>query len=171
LLRNMGYTALYSKQPPERAMELFTEGTKFDPQNAENYLGLERALREAGRPPEERIAALQKFPGSSPPATLIFQLAGDLADAGRYDDALKELATRFVSLEEGGASQLDVYLEIKLKQAGALAASHHCEEAHNRIEHLGDPVPQLSLTKEALALALKSSRMQKQIAETQASCK
>ena len=45
------------------------------------------------------------------------------------------------------------------------------EEAHNRIEHLGDPVPQLSLTKEALALALKSSRMQKQIAETQASCK
>ncbi len=171
LLRNMGYTALYLKQPPERAMELFTQGTKFDPQNAENYLGLERALREAGRPPEERVAALQKFPGSNPPATLIFRLAGDLADAGRYDDAQKELATRFVSLEEGGASQLDVYLEIKLKQARGLAASHHCEEAHNRIEHLGDPVPQLSLTGEALALALKSSRIQQQIAEIRASCK
>jgi tetratricopeptide (TPR) repeat protein len=170
LLRNMGYTALYAKQPPERAIELFTEGTKFDPQNAENYLGLERALREAGRPPEERVAALQKFPGANPPATLIFQLARDLADAGRYDDAQKELATRFVSLEEGGASQLDVYLEIKLKQAHALAANRHCDEARNLIQHLGDPVPQLSLTKEALALAVKSQRVQKQIADAQASC-
>jgi tetratricopeptide (TPR) repeat protein len=170
LLRNMGYTALYLKQSPERAVELFTEGTKFDPQNAENYLGLERALGEAGRPPAERVAALQKFSGANPPATLIFQLARDLADAGRYDDAQKELATRFVSLEEGGASQLDVYLEIKLRQAHALAADHHCEEARNVIQHLGDPAPQLSLTKEALALAVKSQRVQKQIADAQAPC-
>jgi tetratricopeptide (TPR) repeat protein len=170
LLRNMGYTALYSKQPPERAIELFTQGTKFDPQNAENYLGLERALREAGRPPEERVAALQKFPGSAPPATLIFQLARDLADAGRYDDAQKELATRFISLEEGGASQLDVYLEIKLKQAHALAANHQCGAARNLVQHLDDTAPQLSLTKEALALALRSPRIQKQIADAQASC-
>jgi tetratricopeptide (TPR) repeat protein len=170
LLRNMGYTALYSKQPPERAIELFTEGTKFDPQNAENYLGLEQALREAGRPPEERAAALRKFPGSNPPATLIFRLARDLADAGRYDDAQKELATRFISLEEGGASQLDVYLEIKLKQAHALVADHQCDEAHAVIQHLSDPVPQLSLTKDGLALALRSPRIQKQIADAQASC-
>ncbi len=171
LLRNMGYTALYLKQPPERAIELFAEGTKFDPQNAENYLGLERALREAGRPAEERVEALRKFPGANPPATLIFQLARDLADAGRYDDAQRELATRFISLEEGGASQLDVYLQIKLQQARTFAANHHCEEAHNLIQHLGDPVPQLSLTKEALALALKSPRIQEQIAATQALCK
>jgi tetratricopeptide (TPR) repeat protein len=170
LLRNMGYTALYSKQPPERAIEFFTEGTKFDPQNAENYLGLERAFSEAGRPPEERVAALRKFPGSNPPATLIFQLARDLAAAGRYDDAQKELATRFISLEEGGASQLDVYLEIKRKQVHALTADRHCEEARNLIQHLTDPVPQLSLAKEALALALASPRMQEQIKEAQAPC-
>jgi tetratricopeptide (TPR) repeat protein len=170
LLRNMGYTALYSKQPPERAIELFIQGIKFEPQNAENYLGLERALREAGRPPEERVAALQKFPGSAPAASLIFQLARDLADAGRYDDAQKELATRFIPLEEGGASQLDIYLEIKLKQANALAANHQCGTARNLIQHLDDPAPQLSLTKEALALALRSPRMQKQIADAQASC-
>lgn len=170
LLRNMGYAVLDAKQSPERAIEYFTEGTKYDSQNAENYIGLEQALREAGRPMEERVAALQKFPGPNPPATLIFQLARDLADAGRHDEAQKELATRFISLEEGGASQLGVYLEIKLKQVRALAASHGCDEARNVIQHLGDPVPQLALTKEGLSLALHSERMQKEIAEAQSTC-
>jgi tetratricopeptide (TPR) repeat protein len=170
LLRNMGYTVLYSKQSPERAIQLFTEGTKSDPQNAEIYLGLEEALREAVHSPEERVAALQKFPGPNPPATLIFQLARDLADAGHYEEAQRELAKRFISLEEGGASQLDVYLEIKLKQAQGLAAKQQCEEARNLIQHLSDPVSQLSLTKDALALALQSPRTQIEIAEAQAPC-
>ena len=101
---------------------------------------------------------------------MIFQLARNLADTRRYDEAQKELATRFISLEEGGASQLDVYLEIKLKQARALAAEHHCEEAHSVVQHLDDPVPQLSLTKDALALALKSPRLQKEMTGALASC-
>jgi tetratricopeptide (TPR) repeat protein len=171
LLRNMGLTVLYTKQSPDRAIQLFTEGTKSDPQNAEVYLGLERALRKAGRSPEERVAALQKFPGPNPPATLIFQLARDLADAGRYEEAQKELATRFLSLEEGGASQLDVYLEIRLKQARALAAGQHCEEARTLIQHLSsEPVPQLALTKDSLTLALQSPRVQKMTAEVLAPC-
>jgi len=171
LLRNMGYTVLYAKQSPERAIELFTEGTKHDPQNAEVYLGLEEALKQAGRPPEERVAALQKFPGSNPPATLIFQLARDLADAGRYDDAQKELATRFISLEEGGASQLDVYVEIKLKEARTLAAKQQCDQARGVVQHLSsDAVPQLALTNDALALAMQSRRVQKEIAEVLAAC-
>jgi tetratricopeptide (TPR) repeat protein len=170
LLRNMGYTALYTKQPPERAIELFTDGIKYDPQNAENYLGLERALREAGRPMDERIAALQKFPGTNPPARLIFQLTRDLAEAGRYVEAQKELATRFISLEEGGASQLDVYLEIKLKQARALATNHQCEQSRNVLQHLSDPAPQIGATKDALDLALHSQHTQKQVTEIQALC-
>jgi len=170
LLRNMGYTALYTKQSPDRTIEYFTDGTKYDPQNAENYLGLEKALSAAGRPPAERAAALQKFPGTNAPATLIFQLARDLADAGRYDEAQKELATRFISLEEGGASQLDVYLEIKLKQARALSAGQHCTEARTIVERLSDPVPQLSLTHDALALAVKSPRLQKEITDALAGC-
>jgi tetratricopeptide (TPR) repeat protein len=171
LLRNMGATALYLKQPPERAIEFFTEGTKTDAQNSQVYLGLEQARREAGRPVEECVAALQKFPGPNPPATLIFQLTRDLADAGRYDEAQKELATRFIPLEEGGASQLDVYLEIKLKQARALAAKQQCEDMRNLLQHLSnDPVPQLPLTIDAIALALQSPRRQKEIAELQAAC-
>jgi tetratricopeptide (TPR) repeat protein len=170
LLRNMGYTAIYVKHSPELAIQYFQQGMKYDSQNAENYLGLEQALREAGHPMEERIAALRRFPGSNPPATLIFELARDLADAGHYDEAQKELATRFVSLEEGGASQLDVYLEIKLKQAHALAESHQCDQARNLIQRLDEPVHDLALTKDALTQALKSPRIQKEIAAVQASC-
>jgi tetratricopeptide (TPR) repeat protein len=171
LLRNMGYTVLYEKQSPQRAIDLFTAGTKYDSQNPEVYLGLEEALKDAGRSPEERVAALQKFPGSNPPATLIFQLARDLADAGRYDEAQKELATRFISMEEGGASQLDVYVEIKLKEARALAAKQQCDQARAVIQHLSsDAVPQLSITKDSLALAMQSRRVQKEIAEAQAPC-
>jgi hypothetical protein len=57
-----------------------------------------------------------------------------------------------------------------LKQARALAASHRCDEVRSLIQHLGDPVPQFALTKEALALALHSPRMQKEIAEAQVTC-
>jgi tetratricopeptide (TPR) repeat protein len=171
LLRNMGYTVLYEKQSPERAIQFFSEGTKSDPQNAEIYLGLEEALKDAGHSPEERVAALQRFPGANPPAALIFKLACDLADAGRYEEAQKELATRFISLEEGGASRLDVYVEIKVKEARALAAKQQCVEARAVIQHLStDAVPELSLTKDALALALQSRRTQKEIAEAQAPC-
>jgi tetratricopeptide (TPR) repeat protein len=170
LLRNMGYTALYLQHSPQRAIEYFQQGVKYDSQNAENYLGLAQALQEAERPIEERIAALQKFPGPNPPATLIFGLARDLADAGRYADAEKELATRFISREEGGVSQLDVYLVIKLKQAHALASMHDCDEMRNLIRHLDQPVPQLRLTKEALTQALQSPRVQKAIASAQIPC-
>jgi tetratricopeptide (TPR) repeat protein len=170
LLRNMGYTVLYSKQSPERAVQLFTEGIESDPENPENYLGLERALKEAGHSAEERVAALQKFPGEHPPALLTFQLARDLADAGRYEDAQNVLAKHFVSLEEGGASRLDVYLEIKLKRAHALAKKQQCSEAKNIVGRLSDPVPQLSLKKEELEQALQSHRVRESIQEVETSC-
>jgi hypothetical protein len=66
---------------------------------------------------------------------------------------------------------LDVYVEIKLKQAHALAAKQQCEQASAVIQHLSsDAVPDLSLTKDAVALALQSPRSQKEIAEAQAPC-
>jgi tetratricopeptide (TPR) repeat protein len=170
LLRNMGYTAMYLKQPPERAIEYFTEGVKYDPQNAENYLGLERALKEAGRPAAEQAAALRKFPGKRPPALLVFQLARDLADAGQYDAAVKELADHFVSMEEGGASRLSVYLEIKLKEAKSLAQNKHCTDAKRVVQHLGEAVPGLSLTAEEMSQVLQSKAAREAAAEIGKMC-
>jgi tetratricopeptide (TPR) repeat protein len=170
LLRNMGYTALYTKQSTERAIELFTDGVKYDPQNAENYLGLERALKEAGRSPQEQANALQKFPGPHPPAMLVFQLARDLADGGQYDAAVKELADHFVSMEEGGASRLTVYLEIRLKEAKALAQNRQCLDAKMIVGHLGNAVPQLSLTTEELSQGLQSKAVREATAAIERAC-
>ena len=171
LLRNMGYTALYMKQPPEKAIQYFTDGVKYDPQNAENYLGLERALKEAGRASQEQAAALQKFPGEHPPAVLVFQLARDLAEAGQYDAAVKELADHFVSMEEGGASRLSVYLEIRLIEAKSLARKKKCGEAKRIVGDLGEPVPQLSLTAEELSQGLQAKRVKDGIADATSICK
>jgi len=170
LLRNMGATAMYLKQPPQRAVEFFTDGVKYDPNNAENYLGLERALKEAGRPAQEQAAALQKFPGEHPPAVLVFQLARDLAEAGQYENSLKELAGHFVSMEEGGASRLSVYLQIKLTEAKALAGARKCKEAKNIVDHLADAVPRLSLTADEMAQGLQSKRVTEEIAGIEKAC-
>ena len=170
LLRNMGYATLSSNRSPERAAQLFIEGTKADPENAENYLGLEKALKAAGHSPSEQAAALQKYPGKNPPAQLVFQLARDLADAGRFDEAQRELATRFVSREEGGASLLEVYVEVKLQQAKSLAQKNQCSAARALIEHLTDPVPQLSLTKDALVEESRSQRARQAVAAIETSC-
>jgi len=170
LLRNMGYTAMYMKEPPERAIEYFTDGVKYDPQNAENYLGLERASKESGRPAQEQAAALQKFPGPHPPAVLVFQLARDLADAGQYDAAVKELADHFVSMEEGGASRLSVYLEIKLKEAQALAQNKQCPDAKRMVQRLGEAVQELSLTAEEMSQGLQSKAAREAVAEIGKMC-
>jgi tetratricopeptide (TPR) repeat protein len=170
LLRNMGYTTLYLKQPPERAIEVFTDGVKYDPENAENYLGLEQALKAAGRSAEEQAAALQKFPGEHPPAVLVFQLARDFADAGRYGAAVKELADHFVSMEEGGASRLSVYLEIKLIEAKALKRKGKCAGARLIVETLGKAVPELSLAAEEMAQGLQSKRVKEEIAGIEKAC-
>jgi len=170
LLRNMGYTALYLKQPPEKAIEYFTDGVKYDSQNAENYLGLERALKQAGRPAQEQAAALQKFPAQHPPAVLVFQLARDLAAAGQYDAAVKELADHFVSMEEGGASRLTVYLDVRLTEAKALAKQRKCPEAKKIVTELSRPVPQLSLTADEMAQGLQSKRVKEQIAGMDQAC-
>jgi len=170
LLRNLGYTALYLRQPPAYAIEYFTDGVQYDPQNAENYLGLERALKEAGRPPAEQAAALQKFPGQHPPAVLVFQLARDLAEAGQFEAAVSELADHFVSMEEGGASRLSVYLEIRLTEAKALAANGNCGEAGGIVSHLVDAVPPLSLAADEMVQGLQTKSVKEQIDGIRKAC-
>ena len=116
------------------------------------------------------MAALQEFPGQHPPAVLVFQLARDLADAGQYDAAQKELATRFISLEEGGASQLDVYLEIKLKEAKSLGRNNGVPDARRIVQHLGEAVPQLSLTEDEMSQGLQSKAAREAVAEIGRAC-
>jgi tetratricopeptide (TPR) repeat protein len=172
LLRNMGFAVLASHGAPEHAVELFEQGTKLDPNNASVYLGLEQARRAAGRPIEERIQALRMFPAHETPSSeLVFQLARDLAEAGQYDDAAQQLNSRFVAREEGGIGLREVYLDIRIQQARALAQQERCDTASTLMQHMGDGVPTLGLTAGELSLELNSELRKRAFASIEAFCR
>jgi tetratricopeptide (TPR) repeat protein len=171
LLRNMGYATLVSHGSPQRALELFTEGTRLDASNASVYLGLEQALKAAGRPVEARIDALKTFPADrNPPSELVFQLALDLAEAGRFEEAEQQLGAHFVVREEGGVGLRQVYLDIRLSHVRALSRQGDCDAALKLIGRLSDAAPALSLTREELALELKSEPRQRELDLIEGAC-
>ena len=126
---------------------------------------------KAGRPVEDRIHALKMFPANqNPPSELVFQLARDLAEAGRFDEAEQQLASHFVAREEGGIGLRQVYLDIRMREARTLSGEGHCNTARELIHHLSDPAPALSLTQGELALELKSESRRKEIASIEDTC-
>ena len=127
-------------------------------------------LKKAGHSAREQAEALQKFPGPHPPAILVFQLARDLADAGQYDTAVKELAGHFVSMEEGGTSRLSVYLDIRPQEAKALAGQRKCADALLMVDTLRKAVPQLALTTEEMSQGLQSKAVREAIADVVRAC-
>jgi hypothetical protein len=167
----MGFATLASHGSPQRALELFTEGTRLDAKNASIYLGLEQAMQQAGSPIESRIHALRMFPADqNPPSELVFQLARDLAEAGRFDEAIQQMSSHFVAREEGGVGMRQVYLDIRIQEARVLSSHNQCDAARDVIRHLSDAAPALSLTQEELALELKSESRQKELASIETVC-
>jgi tetratricopeptide (TPR) repeat protein len=168
---DLARTVLATGGAPERAIALFTEGTRVDSLNVGLYLGLEQAMRLAGRPAEERARALLAYPDrGSVPAVLAFTAAGLLAEAGRFDDAERQLAGRFFSREEGGANVRQVYLGIRLARARALAAQHECARAMRVLDHLADPVSRLPFTQDGMRPLVETAGFQHAVAEVRASC-
>ena len=151
LHRNMALTVLRTGGSVDSAIALLTAGTRNDPLNDEQYLDLEAAMRQAGRPAEERARALLAYPGGrtiSP--ALAFTTARTLAEAGRFDDAEHQLAGRYFSRAEGGEDVRQVYLELRLTRARWLAAHGQCPQARRVVDHLADPVRGLEFTREEL---------------------
>ena len=172
LHRNMGYTMLKSGEPPERAIEIFREGVQYDPRNVDLYLGREEAMEKAGRPASERARALQEFPElQTAPAVLIFRLMRLLSDAGDFDEAERQLVNRFFPREEGGANVRDIYIRLKLKRAGSIAAQGQCPSALDIVRHLGEPVAGLSFTSKGLDPFISSAASKQAVAEIQAICR
>ena len=65
---------------------------------------------------------------------------------------------------------MEVYVEIKVLEAKSLAEKKQCGAARTLILHLTDPVAQLSLTKDALALELQSKNAREAIRAIDATC-
>lgn len=172
LHRNLAMTVLKTGGSVDSAIALFLAGTRVDPLNDEPYLDLEAAMRQAGRPAEERARALLAYPGGRTiPPVLAFTTARTLAEAGRFDDAEKQLAGRYFSREEGGEDYGQVYLELRTTRARSLATHGQCAQALRVLDHLGDPRGDLQLTRDRLRPLVESSAVRDGANAVRAACR
>jgi tetratricopeptide (TPR) repeat protein len=171
LHRNMGYAVLRTGDSPQRAIDLFRDGMKYDEHNVDVYLGLEQAMEKAGLPVSDRIRVLQCFPEmQSAPATLVFRLVRLLGEAAEFDSAEKLLQNRFFPREEGGANVREIYIQLKLKRARSAAAQKQCTPALDILQHLTDPVVTLPFTAERLGPFATSDSAKQAITEIRSMC-
>jgi tetratricopeptide (TPR) repeat protein len=168
LHRNIGFTLLYARGAAEEALRVFEEGMGVDPTNVELYQGADQALSLLDRGPEERIAALRRYPGTPLPSTLVYKLALALADAARFAEAEALFPGRFFPREEFGTNVRQVYLEVKLRQAFALAHEGRKAEAAALAAAFGRPVPGFDFTRDGMAAFVNAPRFQYYCGELQA---
>jgi tetratricopeptide (TPR) repeat protein len=168
LHRNIGFTILYASEAAEQALRVFEEGMTADPTNVELYHGADQALSLLGRGPEERIAALRRYPGKELPSTLVYKLALALAEAGRFEEAKGLFPGRFFPREEFGTNVRQVYLELQLREALALARAGRRGEAAAIAAGFGKPVPGLDFTRDGMAAFVNAPRFQYYCGELQA---
>jgi len=169
---SLGRALLHVKNDPQQALDVFQEGLSVDPANVELYTGMDQALSILGRPPQDRVAALQRYPDQAAmPSKLIYELILNLAEAGRYQDATALFHNRFFQREEGGTNVRQVWIEVQLQHALSLAKSGKCDEAESMADNLGSPVPALAFTHDGLEPLLKSARTNYLLGMLHKSCK
>lgn len=166
-----GLALLHIKHDPEGALAAFREGLKNDPDNVAVYLGIDQSLSLLGRPASERVEALEKYPKlADAPNPLMFELILNLAEAGDFDRATNLFKNHFFPREEGGTNVRQVWIEVQLQHALALAKQGHCTEALNMAQHLGDAVPGLAFTNDGLEPLVKSARTNYLLGSAYAAC-
>jgi tetratricopeptide (TPR) repeat protein len=156
---SMGRALLHVKKDPQDALKVLQEGLAVDPNNVELYIGIDQALSILGRPARERVNALQRYPDrETMPSALTYELILNLAEAGEYDAATALFHNRFFEREEGGTNVRQVWIEVQLQRALALAKGGKCSEAESAADHLASPVPDLVFTHDGLEPLLQSAR-------------
>jgi tetratricopeptide (TPR) repeat protein len=159
LHRNLGRTLLHGGDV-EGALAVFLEGLASDPGNVDLYQGADQALAAQGRPPGERVAALSRFPDQARlPPPLVQRLALALADAGRADEGETLLTGSFFAREEGGTNVRQVWIELRLHKALALARAGRGKEALAVVESLDREVADVPFTKDGLGVFADSPRV------------
>lgn len=168
---SLGRALLAIKAEPQQALQVFQEGISADPKNIQIFLGLDQTLSVLGKPAAERVAALQRYPDlSNMPAALIYELALNRSEAGDHDGAVALFRNRFFPREEGGINVRQVWIEVRLQQALALARERKCNAALRAGGQLDTEVPGLEFTRDGLATILDSPRVNFLLGEMQLSC-
>lgn len=156
---SLGRSLLHVEHKPEQALAVFQEGLPADSGNVELYTGMDQALSILQRPPQERVAALERYPDiANMPTNLVYELILNLAESGNFDKATSLFQNRFFQRAEGGTNVREVWLEVRIQQALSLADRGHCSEAAQIVDHLADPVPGLAFTNDGLGPFLNSAR-------------
>ena len=158
--RNLG-RALFLLKQDQAAIDVFREGLKTDPANVELYTGLTQALAILDRPAEERVRVLESYPDrAAMPSPLALDLALSYAEAGRFRDAEAMFHNRHFEKQEGAASAAEVYVEVRLQEALALAQHGKRDEARRIVASLAQPVEGVEFTAGALRASLDNPRLQ-----------
>ena len=168
LHRNIGFTLLYARGAAADALAAFQEGMGTDPTNVELYEGADQALSLLGRGAEERIASLGRCPLTPLPSRLVYKRALALAEASRFAEAERLFPGRFFPREEFGTNVRQVYLEVKLREAFALAREGRKADARALAEAFGRPEPGLDFTKDGMRAFVDAPRFQYFCGELQA---
>jgi tetratricopeptide (TPR) repeat protein len=166
LHRNLGLTLLHARGDAAGALALFQEGLGVDRTNVALYVGADQTLSLLGRPAADHVAAIERYPDRSAlPPVLVEKLALALTDAGQAAEAEALFADRFFPREENGTNIRQVYLEVRLRRALALARGGQGAEAVAIVESLQRPVPALSFTRDGMKAFVDGVRVQYVIGE------
>jgi tetratricopeptide (TPR) repeat protein len=161
LHRNLGIALLQAKGDAQGALAAFREGIDVDRDNAALYFGADQAASLTGASPAERVALLERYPDrKSMPAALLQKLALALVEVGRGADAEALFQGRFFPREEGGTNVRQVFLEVRLQNALALAKAGKREEAARIADAIGKPVKGLAFTEDGLEVFVNGARFQ-----------
>jgi tetratricopeptide (TPR) repeat protein len=171
LHRDIGMTLLHARADAKAALEAFEEGLEVDASNLDLYLGADEALSLLGRPGEDRLRIMDRYPHPADmPPVLLFEKALALAEAGRAAEAEALFRGRFFPREEGGTNVRQVFLEVRLRGAEALAGKGRCPDAKAVVRDLGRPGPGLDFTRDGLDAFIEGSRLQFRLGNLMARC-
>jgi tetratricopeptide (TPR) repeat protein len=156
---SLGRALLHEEDDPEMALSVFQEGLHADPANIELYTGMDQALSILRRSPQERVAALERYPDHAHiPSSLIYELILNLVEAGEFEKAEALFHNRFFPREEGGINVRQVWLELEVQRATSFARRGRCTDAVGLVDSLSKPVPDLQFTNDGLEPFLRSAR-------------
>ena len=161
LHRNLGMALLHAKGDGPAALEAFREGIGVDPDNLALYLGADQAASLVGVGAAERIALFERFPDrTNMPAALVQKQALALVEVGRGAEAEALFQGRFFPREEGGTNVRQVFLEVRVQNALALAKAGKRDEAATILADIGKPVRGLAFTEDGLDVFVSGARFQ-----------
>jgi len=169
---SLGRALLHEKDDPQQALAIFQEGLQTDSHNLALYTGTDQALSILRHPPQERVAAIERYPDlANMPTALVYELILNLAEAGDFDKADALFRNRFFQREEGGTNVRQVWLEVQVQHALSLAKQNQCSEAVKIVDSLGQPVSDLSFTHDGLEPFLQSARLSYLVGTVYRTCK